>query len=458
MKRRVGGAGTTASVEKAVAKALARDGDLRRLLLALSKAVTGSRGAAYLAGGYLRDIAAGKPGADVDVMVAGLSRRALGDVLAALPRARLGIRKVIYAGKHFPVFRVATAWSDRYIDISAARGHGEAHGWAPFAFALADAARRDFTINSLLYELFPKGNRLAGELVDAFGGVGDLASRRIRCVGSPKDRLQEDPLRALRAIRMRSEWKGFAIAPSTFRAIRRLGPALLPGVPGDRLVVELLRSLQANPQGTIADLRRAGILRVLLPELTRRKGGAVRVERRYGHLGRSSHEALPPTILLANLLVDLPPPVAEAAARRLRFPNVRQVLSILAGLRRLRDPKTMRFPRAEAEAILRRHADPGPFIALYRATGACDGARGKDLKLFIMYCLKTPVFINGSDLKGMGFPEGPEREEALLAIREATLAGKVRTRKEALQAAGKMRAAGTRDGQGRGDGGTRPRS
>jgi len=35
----------------------------------------------------------------------------------------------------------------------------------------------------------------------------------------------------------------------------------------------------------------------------------------------------------------------------------------------------------------------------------------------------------------MGVPEGPGREEALLAVREATLAGKVRNRAEALKLA-----------------------
>jgi len=365
-------------------------------------------------------------------MVAGISRRALEEAMAALPRARLGIRKVVAAGKHFPVFRVATAWSGDYIDIALARGHGEVHGWAPFAYALADAARRDFTVNSMLYELFPKGSRLDGELIDPFGGVRDLVRRTIRCVRSPKERLQEDPLRALRAIRMRHEWGGFAIDPATFRAIRKLGPALLPGVAADRLIVELLRSLQANPRETIEDLRRAGILRVLLPALSRRKAGAARAERRYEHLEEWAREPLPPPIVLANLLVDLSPAAAETAARRLRFPNVRQILSLLVDLRRLRNMEAMRFPLAETEEILSRQEPAEPFLALYRATAACDGRRPKDLKRFLMRCLKTPYLISGSDVSRIGVPEGPQRQETLLAVREATLVGKVRTRESAL--------------------------
>ena len=246
---------TPASAGRAVAAALRRDRPLRRFLLALSKAVSGAGGAAFLSGGYLRDIAEGKPGADVDAMVAGLSHEELGKTLRALPLASLRIRKVVPAGKLFPVFRVATAWRG-YVDVSVARGGDGSRGWAPFALALADSARRDFTVNSMLYELTPKGNRLAGEFVDPFGGLRDLAGRTIRCVGKAEERLTEDPLRALRALRMAIERRGYRLDPATSRAVRRLGPSILPGVPGDRLAGELLRSLSANPAGTLEELRR----------------------------------------------------------------------------------------------------------------------------------------------------------------------------------------------------------
>ncbi len=424
---------------KAVAAALRRDRPLRGFLLALAKTVSGAGGAAFLAGGFLRDIVAGKPGADVDVMVAGMSHRALGEALDALPGERLGIRKVVPAGRHFPVFRVATRWSGRYIDISVARGAGDSLGWAPFACALSDAARRDFTINSMLYELFPRGNRLSGELIDTFGGISDLAGRTIRCVGSPDDRLREDPVRALRAIRMKNERKGYRVEPKSRRSIRRLGPALLPGVPADRLSGELVRSFQANPVGTLDDLRRSGILRALLPELSRRKSGTDRARRRYVSVSRSVSRSapgpLPAPILLANLLLELAGSQAEAAARRLRLPNVKRVIGTVSDLRTLRDIGATRYPLSRTEAILARQESPAAFIALYRAAAACDGSRAKDLKRFVTYCANTPNFINGNDLKKMGFPEGPGREEALLAVREATLEGKVRTREAALELA-----------------------
>jgi hypothetical protein len=99
----------------------------------------------------------------------------------------------------------------------------------------------------------------------------------------------------------------------------------------------------------------------------------------------------------------------------------------------------MRFPLARTEAILARQEALGPFLALYRAAMACDGLLEKNLKQYLTYCSNTPFLLDGSDLVEMGFPEGPGREEALLAVREATLAGKIRTRKEALKLAERLR-------------------
>jgi hypothetical protein len=138
-------------------------------------------------------------------------------------------------------------------------------------------------------------------------------------------------------------------------------------------------------------------------------------------------------ILLANLLADLPAGDAEAVSRRLRFPDVRKVVRAISDIRALRRPDALPYPRAQTEAILRRQVDPGPFLALYRAAAVSDGYRGKDLMRFLTFCTKVPPLLDGSDLMEAGIPEAPGRQRALLAVREATLAGKIRTRKEALR-------------------------
>lgn len=57
-----------------------------------------------------------------------------------------------------------------------------------------DLSRRDFTINAIALDE-------NGNYIDVFGGIQDLKDRRIRCVGNAQERIFEDPLRGIRAIR-----------------------------------------------------------------------------------------------------------------------------------------------------------------------------------------------------------------------------------------------------------------
>lgn len=66
-----------------------------------------------------------------------------------------------------------------------------------------DIRRRDFTMNAL-------AKASNGTIIDMVGGVQDINDRVIRAVGNPLDRLNEDALRAVRALRF-SVTKGFRI-------------------------------------------------------------------------------------------------------------------------------------------------------------------------------------------------------------------------------------------------------
>jgi tRNA nucleotidyltransferase/poly(A) polymerase len=414
---------------------------LHRFLGEFSRAVAAAGGTAYLVGGYLRDIAEGKVSGDVDLLVTGISYRRTGDVLRSLSVDVPGIRKIVAAGKHFPVHRVAVEWGKGYIDISNARPGGiprlNRRGAAPSIddlAALEDASRRDFTINSLLFRVAPAHFVGNGRLLDPFGGIGDLRRKRIRCVGDPAERFREDPLRILRAIRLKNERRGFVLHRETASAIRRLGPRLLPAVPPDRIAVELVRSLSADPPGTVEDLRRLGLMEVLLPEtelLT--KAAMERIATRYRFLQRSLGAPLPLPLLLCNLLADLRPDAAVAAARRLRLPVLRRIASTLRRLDLLTHPEALRFPRAETESILTGAEDTRGLIALYRAAQRTAGRPEKDLNRFMRKCTASPFYIDGIFLKDRGVPEGPERREILLRVREETLAGKVTRRADAVR-------------------------
>jgi poly(A) polymerase len=72
-----------------------------------------------------------------------------------------------------------------------------------------DAKRRDFTINAMFYDPVKE------KLIDYVGGKKDLEDKLIRCVGDPKDRFSEDPLRILRAIRFLLLLPGFRMETVT---------------------------------------------------------------------------------------------------------------------------------------------------------------------------------------------------------------------------------------------------
>lgn len=76
-----------------------------------------------------------------------------------------------------------------------------------------DLRRRDFTINAMAY------NDDEG-LIDPFDGLKDIEWKKIRCVGSAKDRFGEDALRILRAIRFASQLE-FAMMPETLYEINQ---------------------------------------------------------------------------------------------------------------------------------------------------------------------------------------------------------------------------------------------
>ena len=462
-------------LSEALRVTLRRRPPLRRLLRDLARAIQNAGGAVYLVGGFLRNIVEGREPGDVDLLVTGLSYRRTGDVLRSLSVTVPGIRKIVAAGRHFPVHRIAVDWGKGYIDISNARPAGTTnpvaslpvpaldhpwpsagtikpgaslpvpaldHPWssAPDREAVDDAARRDFTINSLLFLLAPGRTVEDGRLLDPFGGIEDVRGKRIRCVGEPADRFREDPLRIVRAIRLKNERRGFVLDPATASAIRRLGPRLLPAASPDRLSVELVRSLSADPAGTIDDLLRLGLLKILLPESGRQSNPASeRIARRYRFLRRSLGTPLPPHLLLGNLLADLPLEAALAAARRLRLPDLRSVASTLRCLHVLTHPEALRFPRAETESALLASEDTRGWIALYRAVQHAGKRPARDLNRFIRKCRSKPFIINGIWLEKNRFPEGPMRREVLLRVREETLAGKMTHRIDAVRLAESMR-------------------
>ena len=123
-----------------------------------------------------------------------------------------------------------------------------------------DLARRDLVINAMAFD--PVARRLA----DPFGGADDLASKRIRAVGDPRERFSEDGLRVMRAVRFAAVLE-FELDPDTEAAIEPCLPVLAQ-VSRERVRDELIKMLAARePSRGVIIARRTGILHAILPEL-----------------------------------------------------------------------------------------------------------------------------------------------------------------------------------------------
>jgi len=124
-----------------------------------------------------------------------------------------------------------------------------------------DLARRDFTINAIAYSPTRQLMR------DPFGGRVDLARGIVRAVGRPADRMREDRLRALRALRFASRFS-FTIEAATWEAIVASAPYLTRLSP-ERVREELTKTMDqvARPGQALALWRASGALATLVPVL-----------------------------------------------------------------------------------------------------------------------------------------------------------------------------------------------
>ena len=124
----------------------------------------------------------------------------------------------------------------------------------------ADVWRRDFTCNSLYY------NIADFSIWDYVNGAADVAARTLRMIGDPETRFREDPVRMLRAARFEAKL-GFTIDPATAAPISQLRE-LLAGVPQARLFDETLKLfLGGHGASSFRVLRARGLLAAILPSV-----------------------------------------------------------------------------------------------------------------------------------------------------------------------------------------------
>jgi putative nucleotidyltransferase with HDIG domain len=127
-----------------------------------------------------------------------------------------------------------------------------------------DLARRDFTINAMALGLDLR-------LIDPLGGQADLARGVVQACGDPRGRLDEDPLRMLRAVRLAAQLD-FELDPALAAAIADMAPRLGAVAP-ERIGMELGRMLVTDrAAAAMEQLRTLGLLPFVAPELAETVG------------------------------------------------------------------------------------------------------------------------------------------------------------------------------------------
>ena len=192
--------------------------------------------AARFVGGCVRDTVAEREVGDVD-----LATEAPPDRVMALLHGR-GIRTIPTGLAHGTVTAVVDG---AVYEITTLRRDVETDGRrATVAFTddwLGDAARRDFTINALYLDA-------DGTLFDPTGGLDDLRAGRVRFIGAPEKRLEEDALRLLRFFRFHARYGKGAPDAAAMAACRDFAPRL-PGLSGERVWSEFRRILEGPDPG-----------------------------------------------------------------------------------------------------------------------------------------------------------------------------------------------------------------
>ena len=404
----------------------------------------------WIVGGAIRDILLGRPADDWDFATRAHPKQ----IMAAFPRT-------VPIGVDHGTVGVLAPDGTLY-EVTTFRRDVETFGRravVEFAESIEeDLSRRDFTLNALAWH--PDGD----QLLDPWNGATDLNEQILRTAGDPAERFAEDLLRVLRALRFAGQF-GLTIEVGTWRALLSAVPELSQLSP-ERIQEEMMKVLSQaqKPSVALGLYAESGVFAELYPELD------IRLREDLAHTLWAC-DAVPRTrpwvrlSLLAALASATDDPLAsvtddqeaidatdhsrsarrraiESLMERLRFSNAdtKRVATVAANL----SPA----PVSEAPAVLRRwlnRVGPEHFADIARAwlagarahekpekrlpegEGASPGDVVRRIKALRTILREAPpltvadLALDGSDLKKLGLPPGPQFGEILRYLLEEVL-------------------------------------
>ena len=375
---------------------------------------------ALWAGGCVRDQLLGRRPKDYDIATSAQPD----DV-----RSVFGHRRTLAVGAAFGVMIVRGPRGAGQMDVATFRrdaqySDGRHHDAVTFSDAEHDAQRRDFTINGLFYD------PITEEVIDYVEGQEDLRRRVIRTIGDPHERLSEDKLRMLRAIRFAATFD-FAVEPATQTAVTEMA-AEIDIVSGERIGQELRRMLTCDGRRRAAELLLStGLLAAVLPE-----AAGVRPERMIDVLARAEPISL--SLALAALLLDCgDAQQAATACRRIKITNreTERAAWLVENQTSLCGASTALWSNVQP---LLAHDGAMELVSLHAARVALGEVQSAD----VGYCrerlawpadqLDPPPLLGGDELIRHGVPRGRIFKRLLQQVRDAQLDARIGDSQEAL--------------------------
>ena len=222
---------------------------------------------ADLVGGCVRDLLLDKRPKDFDVVTDGSPE----EVRQVFPRARIVGRRfrIVHVRVGREVIEVSTYRAGNEDEAeredSAKNKFGRILRDNVFGTRDQDVHRRDFTANALYYDIN------TNTVVDYVRGLDDVEAGRLRFIGDPLTRINEDPVRMLRAVRFKAKL-GLSL-DSGLEALCRAHARLVRHVPPARLFDEVLKLFHSgHGVETFWLLREFGLFAQLFPEADRSYG------------------------------------------------------------------------------------------------------------------------------------------------------------------------------------------
>ncbi len=212
----------------------------------------------YLVGGAVRNLYAGLAVSDYDFTTDARPEDVISLFKKVIPTGiKHGTVTVLFQGHKL---EVTTFRKDG--DYSDLRRPDKVH-FTPSVYE--DLKRRDFTINSMAYDL------LTGKLLDPHKGRDDIKAGLIKAIGNASERFQEDALRIMRGCRLAAQLE-FSIEEKTLTGMSEKA-ANLKAVSAERIRDELEKILKADiPSIAFHIMSETGVLDFILPELTACRG------------------------------------------------------------------------------------------------------------------------------------------------------------------------------------------